>query len=179
MSNDVQAVRSRVSASLRTGANPWPWRKHRTAQEWLEFYLDNEDLIDEKAERTQKRWTAQAAGEEAGPSQPRLATKPLSSQRRTKATTRTPFEQDDDYNLMQFLAIEYPEPKGRKSSKTYNRLVANVRVVVILLLTSDISDSTSRLRTDGHGQIVTQQRPGEKGTRRGTIGSTPGSYDTK
>ena len=66
--NDVQAVSHRISVLPSTKTDPWPWRKHRVAQEWLDFYLDHEDLINQKAEDWKNKWAARG---EAGPSQPR------------------------------------------------------------------------------------------------------------
>lgn len=130
--NDVEAVCARISVHPGGRSDPWPWRKCKTAEEWHEFYLDNEDFIDNKAAEFQRDWARPAAVPKPGPSKPRVASKPLSSPRKTKTSAsrqRVLFDADDDYNLMQYLAIECPRVKGRMSVNTYNKLVDNVRIV--------------------------------------------------
>ena len=182
VNNDVQALRSRISASSGSNENPWPWRKRKTAEEWLEFYLDYEESIDKKAEKAKQNWAAEEAEQVAGPSQPRSTPKPPSSSKKTIPSTpsrRTAFDENDDYNLMQFLAIECPEPKGRKSINTYTKLFDNVRAHTVSLLISYVLRFPSSSRTSGPGQVAIRQRPGESGIRRGTTYSTLGSNNIR
>ncbi|KIP07511.1 hypothetical protein PHLGIDRAFT_416083 [Phlebiopsis gigantea 11061_1 CR5-6] len=129
--NDVRFLRTRIAAppsATQKFEDPWPQRKMYTAEQWLEFYRRYKLAVDTKAQEFQQRW-AEADGKH-GP------LKPVSSSQRKKqqssavpstprSTQRTPFTPKDDANLIQWLAIEHPAQKGRKSAALYERLMSD------------------------------------------------------
>ena len=131
VNNEVHVLRASISASpppKRKAQNPWPWRENYTAEGWLAFYQQNAERIDAKAAEYQRRWAKES-------NQTRKPLKPSSVSHQPRLSVaaspsyngrRVPFTSVDDAHLIEWLAIENPEGKGRMSSLTYTRLTQNV-----------------------------------------------------
>jgi hypothetical protein len=128
VNKDFKALCGRISVALPTVEDPWPWSRRHTADEWIRFYRDNASVVDAKSRMYRKRW---AEEREAGPSQ-RKTPAPASTPKKAYGSTprshsKVPFDEQDKFGLMQWLAVECPTKKGRQSLNTYQRLVDKVR----------------------------------------------------
>ena len=126
VNNDVAAVRARISASAAPNENPWPWRGHHTAKGWLQLYRENKETVDASADRFRRKSGGERKASSTKKQNP-TPRKPYGASQRS--FMKVGFDEQDDFGLMQWLAIECPKGRGRSSINTYKRLVEKVRVL--------------------------------------------------